>query len=67
MADFVGVYVLFAIVILVIGALVYTRGYRHDRRNGARLMLASPVWPLALVVALGVAVPRVFRDAFSKE
>ena len=68
MADLGPTWALIALVLFIGGALVYTRGLRpNDRRNGRRLMLAAPVWPLAAVVLLGASLATAVAHLFPKE
>lgn len=73
MSDLLGVYGVVAVVLAFIGGLLYSDPYRprYRRRLGARVLLAAPVWPVAVPLAavafLVVMVPRVVRDAFRKD
>lgn len=67
------VYGVVAVVALLLGTYAYVDPYagRIGRRLAARVILAAPVWPLAVPVAVVVflarAIPRVVRDAFRKD
>lgn len=66
-------YLLVAGFVLTLGITFYA-GYEvgplnGSRKAGARLILAAPVWPLALALVLVKAllywVPRIWREAWS--
>lgn len=68
-----GIYVWMAVTILFLGIMFFA-GYEvgplnGSRKAGARLILAAPVWPLALTLVLVKAllywVPRIWREAWS--
>lgn len=73
MTDLLIAYTYLAILVFIIGVVFYMgatlNGLTLSRRAGARLILAAPVWPLAVVLvavkALLYWVPRIWKDAWS--
>lgn len=62
------IYIVIAVVLLLMGGTNYSSAYGPEERRGpARLMLAAPVWPLAAVALLPVALAVLIRDATYKE
>lgn len=73
MTDLLIAYTYLAILVFIIGVVFYMvatlNGLTLSRRAGARLILAAPVWPLAVVLvavkALLYWVPRIWKEAWS--
>jgi hypothetical protein len=73
MTELIPAYVWLALTVLTLGIAFYA-GYEvgplnGSRKAGARLILAAPVWPLALVLVVVKVllywVPRIWREAWS--
>lgn len=73
MTELLAAYLWIAVAALSLGILFFNH-YEvgpliGSRKAGARLILASPVWPLALVLVVVKAllywVPRIWREAWS--
>lgn len=73
MTELLTAYLYLAIAVFALGVMFYA-GYEvgplnGSRKAGARLILAAPVWPLALALVLVKAllywVPRIWREAWS--
>lgn len=73
MTELLTAYLYLAVVVFALGVMFYV-GYEvgplnGSRKAGARLILAAPVWPLALALVLVKAllywVPRIWREAWS--
>lgn len=73
MTDLLFTYIYLAVLVFIVGVTFYMgaslNGLTLSKRAGARLILAAPVWPLAVVlVAVKVLlywVPRIWKEAWS--
>lgn len=57
-------YIIFAALFLTLGCIFMYDAPRAERRIGARLFLAAPIWPLALVVLLPIWLARLIAFAW---